>query len=76
MKKIICKGVQLDYTNLYGMNVVFDATITLVKDDDGKWHIDSAVAEEDNEVFGVKAGDYFDPGDYINIDQLVADYAE
>jgi len=76
MKKIICKGVQLDYTNLYGMNVVFDATITLVKDDDSQWHIDSAIAEEDNETFGVKAGDYFDPGDTIDIKQLLIEYTE
>lgn len=74
MKKLTCKGVQLDYTNLYGENVVFDATITLAKDDDGTWYIESAVAEESNETFGVKKGESFDPGDTIDIDQLLSDY--
>lgn len=74
MKKLTCEGVQLDYTNLHGENVVFDATIILSRDDDGEWHVESAVAEEDNEVFGVKKGEQFDPGDTIDIEQLLSDY--
>lgn len=76
MKKLVCEGVQLDYTNLYGEDVVFDATITLAKDDDGEWHVESAVAEEDNEVFGVKKGDSFDPGDTLDVEILLSEYLE
>lgn len=74
-KKLICEGVELDYSNLYGENVCFSATIILSREE-GQWYIENAIAEEDNEVFGVKKGDSFDPGDYIDIEQLVTDYDE
>lgn len=77
MEKIICEGVQLDYTNLYSPEevVTFDATIVLEKED-GEWFVVEAVAEEDNEVFGVRKGESFDPGNFVDVDQLLQEYAE
>lgn len=87
VKRVICEGVELDYSNhFYSVPfdqpelshispVTFRATIILEKEEDeDEWIVSEAIAEEDNEVFGIKKGESFDPEDSIDVDQLVKDY--
>lgn len=77
MEEIICKGVELDYTNIHGTQkplAVFDATIILKKDDDERWYISDAIAEETNETFGVEKGEHFDPGE-LDVQTLLSDFS-
>lgn len=76
--EIRIQGVELDYSNLYeevGEPVVFSATI-IVEAQEDELVVVSAIAEEPNEIFGVEEGELFDPGDSIDVDQLVKDYPE
>lgn len=67
------KNVELDYGYLYpevAEGVRFVADVEVEIDENGEKVVVGAWAKESNEVFGVKAGDYFDPGDSINPDFL------
>lgn len=66
MKKLY-ENVELDFTNYYpnaGEPVI---VIVDVEVEDGI--AVRCIAKEDNEVFGVKAGDSFDPGE-LNVEDL------
>lgn len=69
------KNVELDFTNEYGEDVRFSATLVL-EIVDGEVILTGAISEERNEIFGVEKGDWFDPSDRINVEELIEENPE
>lgn len=72
MKKVY-KNVELDFTNHYpeaDEPVIVIADVEVEIDEDGERTVLGAVAKESNEVFGVEVGDWFDPSDSIQLEDL------
>lgn len=70
--KRIYKDVELDYSDVYREEhepviVIADVITEIV---DGEEIVSYCIAKEANEVFGVKAGEWFDPCDSIEVESL------
>jgi hypothetical protein len=73
MKKVLVKDVELDFTNLYGEQVIVVADVEIEIDEDGNKTVVGAIAKESNEIFGVDAGDRFDPGHTVSAEDLLGE---
>lgn len=73
MKKVVVQDVELDYTNLYNEPVVLIADVEIEIDEDGNKTVVGAIAKESNEVFGVQAGERFDPGHTVSAEELLGE---
>jgi hypothetical protein len=78
MKKVVVTDVELDYTNLYSdveelqtVSVIADVEIEI--DEEGNKTVVGAIAKESNQIFGVEAGERFDPGDGVSAEDLLGE---
>lgn len=78
MRQIILPHNELDFSNYYPEHtpLIIKASILVDVDENGEVTVSKCISECDNEVLNVSVGDWFDPGDTIDIQYLKDQLAE
>lgn len=78
MRQIILPHNELDFSNYYPEHspLIIKASILVDVDENGEATVTGCIAECDNDIFGVKVGDWFDPEDSISLADLKDQLAE
>jgi|HigsolmetaAR206D_1030411.scaffolds.fasta_scaffold00003_42 hypothetical protein len=74
-KTLYAHEVELNYEKFGTWEpITFEATLELMYSEDSGWTVTGAYAEEDVPEWDLKKGDSFDPGDGIDVDELLRLY--